>query len=165
MRRDLATAAALCAVLCAAACSGTSASSGATPALGAGASGSSWVDPSVAASADAALSGNTKAICDQAARTGTAFGKTFLADLRLRADAAAKSAQGGSDVEQKIEQDVSNYSYVLADMAKLAHNAALKAALKRMSQQVIVLKGDVTKINASKVSAVSATLDKACGKG
>ncbi len=164
MRRHLATAAVLSGVLCAAACSGGSASPGATPALGT-ASGSSWVDPSVAASADAALSGNTKAICEQAARTGTAFGKTFLADLQLQADAAGKGAQGGADAKQKIEQDVSNYSYALADMAKLAHNAALKAALKRMSQQVIVLKGDVTKINASKVSAVSATLDKACGKG
>ena len=161
MRRDLAAAAALCAVLSAAACSGTSASPAPTPGLG---SGAAWVDPSVASSADAALSGNTKAICAQATRTGTAFGKTFMTHLQAQIDAAGKNAQAGAEAKQKVEQDVSNYSSALADMAKLASNAALKAALKRMSQQVIVLKGDVTKINPSKVSAVSATLDKACGK-
>jgi len=165
MRRDLAAAAALGAVLCAAACSGTPTSSSAEPAPGPGPSGAAWVDPSVAASADAALSGNSKAICDQATRTGTAFGKTFLADLQSQVDAAGKGGQAGAEAKQRIEQDVSNYSYALADMAKLAHDAKLKAALKRMSQQVTALKGDVTKINASKMSAVTDTLDKACGKG
>jgi len=162
MRRDLAAVAALCTVLGAAACSGTSASPTPAPGLG---SGAAWVNPSAAASADAALSGNTKAICAQAVRTGTAFGKTFMADLQLQIDAKGKSAQVAAAAKQKVEQDVSNYSYALADMSKLANNAALKAALKRMSQQVKVLKGDVTKIDPSKVSAVSATLDKACGKG
>ena len=164
MRRDLA-AAAMGVLLCAAACSDTSAFPGAAPAPGAGTSEGAWIDPSVAKSADAALSGNTKAICDQATRAGAAFGKAFIADLQLQIEAAGKSAQAGAEAKQKIERDVSNYSYALADMAKLADNAALKAALKRMSKQVTVLKGDVTKINATKMSAVSATLDKACGKG
>src|SRR5690349_14200432 len=46
------------------------------------------VDPSVAAAGDKALSGNTKAICDQAARAGTSFGETFIADLKLQIEAA-----------------------------------------------------------------------------
>ena len=163
MRRHLAAAALLGALLCAAACSGRPASTGATPSWNAGATRS--VDPSAAASADAALSGNTKAICDQATRTGDAFGRTFLADLKLQIDAEGKSEQANAEAKQKIEQDVSNYSYALAGMARLAHDAPLKAALTRMSKQVTELKGDVTKINATKMSAVTATLDKACGKG
>jgi hypothetical protein len=34
-----------------------------------------------------------------------------------------------------------------------------------MSKQVTALKGDITKINADKMSTLTATLDKACGKG
>jgi hypothetical protein len=60
---------------------------------------------------------------------------------------------------------VQNYSFALADMAKLTEDAALKKALNAMSKQVTALKGDITKINADKMSALSATLDKACGKG
>jgi hypothetical protein len=143
---------------------GTSAD-GPTPAAGAsGVAATAPVDPAVAASADAALTGDTKAICDQATRTGTAFGQAFLADLKLQIDAANQGAQAKSQAEQKIAQDVQNYSYALADMAKLTTDKALKKALTQMSKQVIALKGDVTKINSDKMSALSGTLDQACGK-
>jgi hypothetical protein len=33
-----------------------------------------------------------------------------------------------------------------------------------MSKQVIAFKGDVAKINPDKMSAITATLDKACGR-
>jgi hypothetical protein len=145
-------------------CSGTSDSAGAAPTPAVSARAAS-ADPAVAASGDAALTGNTKAICAQATRTGTTFGRTFLADLKLQADAASQGAQAKSQAKQKIEQDVQNYSYALADMAKLTTNRALKKALTQMSKQVTALKGDVTKINAAKMSARSGALDKACGKG
>jgi hypothetical protein len=167
MRRNLAVAAVLGALLSAAGCSDEPASTGAvgpTPVTGSSAATAAVPDPSAAASADAALSGNTKAICDQAARTGTAFGQTFIADLKLQIDAASKGAQAKAQAQQKIARDVSNYSYALADMAKLSSDPALKKALSRMSKQVTALKGDVTKIDADRMSDLTATLDKACGK-
>jgi hypothetical protein len=60
---------------------------------------------------------------------------------------------------------VQNYSFALADMAKLTTDPALKKALTSMSDEVVALKGDVTKIDAGKMSELTATLDKACGKG
>jgi hypothetical protein len=123
------------------------------------------VDPSVAASADKALSGNTKAICDQASRTSTSFGQTFIADLQMQIDAASQGAAAKAQAQEKIDRDVASFSSALAGMAKLADDKALKAALTQMSKQVQAFKGDVTKINAEKMSAITATLDKACGKG
>ena len=123
------------------------------------------VDPRTAASADAALSKDTKAICDQADRTGKTFGDTFIADLKMQLDAKSKSAQARAEAKQKISQDVSNYSYALADMAKLAADPKLKTALKQMSNHVTAFAGDVSKINADKMSQLSDTLDKACGRG
>jgi len=125
----------------------------------------SAVDPSVAAAADKALSGNTKAICDQAARTTTSFGQTFLADLQLQINAASQGAAAKAQAQEKIDRDVASFSSALAGMAKLADDKALKAALTQMSKQVQAFKGDVSKINADKMSALSATLDKACGRG
>ena len=122
------------------------------------------VDPSVAAAADKALSGNTKAICDQAARTSTSFGQTFIADLQLQIDAASKGAEAKAQAQEKIDRDVSSFSSALSGMAHLADNKALKAALSQMSKQVKQFKGDVSKINADKMSALTATLDKACGR-
>ncbi|MGX6605066.1 hypothetical protein ACWKSP_23470 [Micromonosporaceae bacterium Da 78-11] len=171
MRRNLAALAVLGTLFLAAGCSDETASTetaGApTPATEAsgGTAPTTPVDPTVAASADAALSGNTKAICAQATRTSATFGETFLADLRLQLDTTAKGAPTKGQAEQKIERDVQNYSYALADMAKLSTDPALKKALTQMSKQVTALKGDVTKINAEKMSALTATLDKACGKG
>jgi hypothetical protein len=178
MRRDLAAVAVLAALLGTAGCSDKAASpdTAAAPTPGAaivpgaaasatGATSTAPVDPGAAASADAALSGNTKAICAQAARAGTAFGQTFLADLRLQIDTTTKGGPSKSQAQEKIARDVANYSYALADMAKLTTDPALKKALTQMSKQVTALKGDVTKINATRMSALTATLDKACGKG
>jgi len=129
-----------------------------TPAAGASAA---TTDPSAG---DAALSGNTRAICEQAARTSAGFGETFIADLRLQIDAAAKGGDVKTQADRKVARDVQNYSYALADMAKLTTDAGLKKALNQMSEQVKALKGDITKINADKMSELSATLDRACGK-
>jgi hypothetical protein len=153
---------------------GCSASNGDTPAAAgptpntagsAAAPSPASVDPSVAAAADKALSGNTKAICAQAARTSTSFGKAFIADLQLQIDASSKDGQAKALAQQKIEQDVSNFSSALSGMAKLADNKALKAALTQMSKQVKAFKGDLSKINAGKMAALTDTLDKACGRG
>ncbi|MEU4245297.1 hypothetical protein [Actinoplanes sp. NPDC026619] len=138
-------------------------SGGATPVVGDGAS-STPVDPSAAAAGDKALTGNTKAICDQAGRASTSFGQTFIADLKLQIDAAAKDAAAKSEAQQKIDRDVENYSVALSQMAGLADDKALKSALTQMSKQVKALKGDVTKLNADKMSELTTTLDKACGK-
>jgi hypothetical protein len=137
---------------------------GPTPRAGAAASTPVPVDPSVAASADKALSGNTKAICDQAARTSNSFGQTFIADLQAQIDAASQGAQAKARAQEKIDQDVSSYSSALAGMGKLADDKKLKTALTQMSKQVKALKGDITKINPSKMSTITATLDSACGK-
>jgi hypothetical protein len=150
-------------------CSGASSPAGVTPnrTPDAGASApdmaapGTTVDPSTA---ESALTGNTKAICEQAARTSSSFGETFIADLRLQIDAAAKGGNAKTQADQKVTRDVQNYSYALADMAKLTTDAGLKKALNEMSAQVMALKGDVTKINADKMSELSATLDRACGK-
>src|SRR3954468_13134611 len=117
-------------------CSGDAASpDGVLPTPAAdGAGASARVDPSgaasaAAASAGAALGGNTTAICEQAARTGSSFGETFIADLRLQIDAAAKGAEAKTQADQKVARDVQNYSYALADMAELTTDARLKKAL------------------------------------
>jgi hypothetical protein len=155
VRNTLMAATALGLLLASAACSASADQPAAAPS----------VDPKAAASADAALSQDTKAICDQAGRTGTTFGDTFIADLKLQLDAKNKGAQAQAEAKQKISQDVSNYSYALADMSKLASDPTLKTALKQMSDQVTAFSGDVTKINSDKMSQLSGTLDKACGKG
>jgi hypothetical protein len=130
------------------------------------------LDPSAAASAaaaasasaDQALAGNTRAICDQAARTSTSFGETFIDDLRLQIDAVAQGDDARTQAEQKIARDVENYSVALADMAALTSDAALKNTLNQMSAQVTAFKGDLIKINSEKMAELSATLDRACGK-
>jgi hypothetical protein len=138
------------------------------PSVGAPAGGSAVapppVDPSVAAAGDRALSGNTKAICDQAARTSATFGETFIADLKLQIDAASRGPAAKAQAQQKIDRDVSSYSSALAGMADLADDKALKTALTQMGKQVQALKGDVTKLNADRMSELTATLDKACGR-
>jgi hypothetical protein len=121
-------------------------------------------DPSAAASADRALTGDTQAICDQAARTGAGFGQMFIDDLQLRVDSLAQGDDAKAQAQQKIARDVQNYSVALADMAALTTDAQLKTALSRMSKEVTALKGDVTKIDSSKLADLADTLDKACGK-
>ena len=149
---------------CSASDGDAAANAGPTPNT-AGSAARASVDPSVAAAADKALSGNTKAICDQAARTTTSFGQTFLADLQLQINAASQGAAAKAQAQEKIDRDVSNFSSALSGMAGLADNKALKSALSQMGKQVKAFKGDVSKINADKMSALSATLDKACGRG
>jgi hypothetical protein len=159
VRNTLMAAAALGLLLATAACSSGD------PAPASAQAAAPSVDPRAAASADAALSQDSKAICAQADRTGTTFGDTFIADLKLQLDAKNKGAQAKAEAKQKISQDVSNYSYALADMSKLASDAKLKSALKQMSDQVTAFAGDVSKINADQMSRLSDTLDRACGKG
>jgi hypothetical protein len=121
-------------------------------------------DPAVAASADAALSKDSTAICAQASRTATSFGKAFLADLQGQAVAASQGTQAKSEAKAKLAQDVSNYSSALSGMSKLADDAALKKALAAMSKKVDALKGDLSKINATKMATITANLDTACGR-
>ena len=170
MSRHLAAVAALGLLFVAAGCSGDDAPAAGDAGAAAGATAAAEgtiapVDPAVAASADAALSGNTKAICEQAARTSTSFGKTFVADLKMQIDAAAKGGEAKTEVTRKITRDVQSYSYALGEMAKLTDDKTLKSTLTGMSKEVTALKGDITKIDAEKMSELTATLDKACGKG
>ena len=137
---------------------------GPTPNTAGSAAAPAPVDPSVAAAADKALSGNTKAICAQAARTTTSFGQAFIADLQMQIDGASKGGEAKAAAQQKIDQDVSSFSSALSGMAELADNKALKSALTQMSKQVKAFKGDLSKINAEKMAALNATLDKACGR-
>src|SRR5690242_5035211 len=133
MRRHLAAVAVLSTLLLASGCSGgddSPAASGATGApapaaggsaapAGPGAAKAAAPDPAVAASADAALSDDTEAICAQAARTSTDFGKKFIEDLKLQLEAAGQGAEAKSRAKTQVGRDVQNYSYALADMAKL----------------------------------------------
>jgi hypothetical protein len=95
---------------------------------------------------------------------GPGFGQMFIDDLQLRVDALAQGDEAKAQAQQKIARDVQNYSVALADMAALTTDAQLKTALSRMSKEVTALKGDVTKIDSSKLADLADTLDKACGK-
>lgn len=113
---------------------------------------------------DAALAGNTRAICAQAAKTGGDFAATFAEDLKLLIDASsAKDPDLAAKVEQKTARDVQNYSFALTDLSKLASDRAVSKALADMGRQVTELKGDVRKLDERKLDALRATLDKACG--
>jgi hypothetical protein len=176
MRRLLCTTAVTGALLLGAGCSsdqpaGTAApapapvtSGAATPAGGAGATASA---PAAASPAgDAALSGNSQAICQQAAKTGGDAAKNFAQDLKLLIDAeSAQDADQAAKAKAKTTRDVENYSYALTDMSKLASDPALKAALADMGKQVTVLKGDVRKLDATRLQKLQETLDDACGAG
>jgi hypothetical protein len=113
---------------------------------------------------DAALAGNTQAICNQAAKTGGQFGSMFAQDVKLLIDAeSAKDQDLSGKVKQKTARDVENYSFALNDMSKLAADPTVKQALADMSKQMTALKGDVRKIDDKKLDQLRATLDKACG--
>ncbi|HET6531767.1 MAG TPA: hypothetical protein VFH03_14320 [Actinoplanes sp.] len=114
---------------------------------------------------DARLSGNTAAICNQAAKTGADFAKTFAANLELQIDAASASDPAAAQqAEQKSTRDVQNYSYALNDLSKLAADPAVKKALADMSKQVNALKGDLRKLDGAKLGSLRSTLDEACGR-
>ncbi|MEV6306727.1 hypothetical protein AB0M02_45530 [Actinoplanes sp. NPDC051861] len=117
-----------------------------------------------AAAGDAALSKDTDAICEQASRTSTSFGKTFTEDYRLLIEAASQGGQAETEAKQKASRDVENFSFALLDMSKLAADPEVKKALATMGAQVTALKGDLSKIDDKKLAKLQATLDKACGK-
>ena len=113
---------------------------------------------------DAALKGNTEAICTQAEKTGGEAARNFAADLKLLIDAeSAKDKDAVTKARQKTTRDVQNYSFALADMSKLASDPQLKKALAAMAKQVSALKGDVRKLDAEKLEGLQDTLAKACG--
>lgn len=122
-------------------------------------------DPSAAAAADAALTGDTEQICAQAERTSTTFGKLFVDDYKLRIEAASKGAEAKRQAAEKIARDVENFSFALTNMAAITTDAQVKDALGDMSAQVKALQGDVAKLDTDKMAQLRATLDKACGKG
>jgi hypothetical protein len=172
MRLRLA-AGALTAVLLGAGCSaggdtGDTTGDGVAPsAAGRAGAGTTAAGPSGAGqnAGDAALVGNTDAICDQAARTGGEFAATFAQDLKLLIDAeSARDKAQAARVKAKTSRDVDNYSFALADMSRLAADPALKRALAEMGQQVSVLKGDVRKLDEKKLASLQTTLDDACHK-
>jgi hypothetical protein len=114
---------------------------------------------------DAALKGNTAAICNQAAKTSGDFAATFAQNLKLQIDAAsAKDAAAAQKAEQKAVRDVQNYAYALTDMSKLAADQAVAKALGDMGKQVGTFKADISAIDEEKLAGLRATLDKACGK-
>jgi hypothetical protein len=174
MRRLLCATAVSGALLLAAGCSsdepaGTAAaptpaaSGAAAPATSGGAVASAAAGASPG-SGDAALSGNSEAICRQARKTGSDAATNFAQDLKLLIDAeSAQNADQVAKAKAKTTRDVENYSYALTDMAELASDPRLKAALADMGKQVTALKGDVLKIDAARLTKVQETLDKACG--
>jgi hypothetical protein len=174
MRRPLA-AAALLAALLAAGCTtdrSTTGGAAATPAAEPTATGGGSTSAPAAGAAsagappdgDAALSGNTGAICDQAAKTGADFAATFAANVKLQIEAASAREPGAlQEVERKAARDVQNYSFALNDMSKLAADPALKKALADMGKQVTALNGDVRKIDEKQLAALRTRLDEVCG--
>jgi len=118
------------------------------------------------AAGDAALSANTSAICDQAAKTGGNAASNFAQDVKLLIDAeSAKNKAAVAAAKEKTTRDVENYSFALQDMSKLVADPAVKKALAEMSESVAALKGDVRKIDAAELGKLQGSLDKACGKG
>ncbi|MFI5491668.1 hypothetical protein [Actinoplanes sp. NPDC051859] len=119
---------------------------------------------SAGAGGDVALKGNSKAICDQAARTGSEAAKKFAEDLKLLIDAETSQDKAAvTKAQQKTNRDVQNYAAALNDMAKLASESDLKQALSAMGKEVSALEGDVRKLDPDKFAGLQETLAKACG--
>ncbi|WIM97665.1 hypothetical protein ACTOB_001213 [Actinoplanes oblitus] len=167
MRRHLAAVAALSFALLAAGCSddgepGTTTT--APPRAATAAATTAAADPAVAASADAALASDTKAICAQAARTGESFGTNFAADYRVFLGAKAQGAEARARAKEKVTRTVDGYAYALLDMSKLTSDPGLKKALASMGGQVTALKGDFARIDDKRLAEIDAKLAKACGE-
>ena len=113
----------------------------------------------------ATLSADTRAVCGQASRVRTAFGKTFIADLKAQQDAATKGPQAQAAAKRQLAQDVTGYARTLTALAGQADDAALKKALTLMSRQVPTLRGDLAKIDAQELSTLTAAIAEACGQG
>lgn len=150
---------------------GTSAGAAAAPSAAGAASGApdggapaAGASAAAGAEGDAALSGNTAAICAQAAKTGIDFAATFAGNVKLQIDAASAGEPAAvQQAEQKATRDVQNYAYALRDMSELAADAKLKKALADMSKQVEAFKGDISKIEEKDMAGLRAKLDEACG--
>jgi hypothetical protein len=128
-------------------------------------SGGASAGPGTRGGGDAALSGNSAAICEQAAKTSADAARNFALDLKLLIEAeSAQDAGRVAKAKAKTVRDVENFSYALADMAKLASEPGLKQALAEMGRQVTALKGDVRKVDAGQLARLQDTLDRACGK-
>ena len=176
MRRLLATAASGAVLLLGAGCStdpdaaapvvppaGASASAGVSAAAPGGAS--SGASAGAQPAGDAALSSNTEAICTSASKAGGAAAVTFAADLKLLVDASSsQDPDAAAKARQKVERDVDQWSFALADLSNLVSDKAVKKALGDLSKEVGALKGDIQKIDSGKVAALQEKLDKAGGK-
>lgn len=114
---------------------------------------------------DAALAADTAAICDQASRTSTAFGKTVVENRVLLTRAGEESKETRAKVQEKVTRDVQSFSYALLDMSKLAADTEVKKALATLGAQVGALKGDLTKFDDKLLTDLHGTLDTACGRG
>jgi hypothetical protein len=137
---------------------------GAPSAAPAPASGAAGRSDTTGTSADKALTGDTKAICEQANRVSAQFAATFAQDIKLLIDASSESDPAAADqAKQKTSRDVQNYAFALSDMAKLADDAEVKQALGEMSRQVGSLRGDVRKLDDKKLASINGALDEACG--
>jgi hypothetical protein len=172
MRRLWATAASGAVLLLSAGCStepGTSGSAApAAPTTGAAVSGPA---PSARASGvpqttgDAALAGNTGAVCSQAARLSGQAAAAYAENLKILVDASsAKNKDLTAKAKEETERDIESWSFALADLSKLVADPGVKKALGDMSKQVVKLKADVQKIDDAELAKVRATLDTACGK-
>jgi hypothetical protein len=116
------------------------------------------------ASGDAALAGDTAAICAQALKTGGDFAKTFAQDIELQINAAAANDPAAvQQAEQKTARDVRNYAFALRDLSELVDDAEVKKALAEMGEQVDALAGNVRELDVAKLTGLRTTLDKACG--
>ena len=145
-------------------CSATSGSTTTTPspALAAPPS-TNTTTTSAAATGDAALSGDTAAICAQALKTGGDFAKTFADDIELQINAAAANDPAAiRQAEQKTARDVRNYAFALRDLSQLVDDAEVKKALAEMGRQVDTLAGDVGELDVAKLTGLRTALDKAC---
>jgi hypothetical protein len=157
MRRHLATLVAPAVLALAAGCSGGSADNAV------------WESPEASAApvsvpSGVTLSADAKVTCAKATKISTAFGGTFVTDLRGRIEAEAKGSSARGVAQAVLDRHVNDYSVALAGLARGTGDAPLKKALKQMSVQVKALKGDFRKLNAAKLSATTISLDKACGR-
>ncbi|MDI6098286.1 hypothetical protein QLQ12_06680 [Actinoplanes sp. NEAU-A12] len=114
---------------------------------------------------DTALGADTEAICAQASRTSSEFGKTFAEDYQLLTRAAAEGAQEKAKAQEKVTRDLQSFSYALLDMSKLVSDPKVKEALAAMGAQVTALKGDIGQVDDKKLADLHDVLDKACGRG
>ena len=112
---------------------------------------------------DTALAEDTEAICAQASRTSSGFGKTLAENKQLLT--RAEGPQEKAKAQEKVTRDLQSFSYALLDMSKLASDAEVKKALAAMGAQVTAFEGDVSRIDDRKLADLHGVLDKACGRG